>query len=86
MPVVYGELRRIARAYLARERKDHTLQTTGLVHALDPRQGRLVELRFFGGLSIGEAAVVLQPSPATVSREWSIAKAWLYKEMGGSAA
>jgi hypothetical protein len=39
-----------------------------------------------GGLWIEEAAEVLQLSPATVSREWSMAKAWLYKEMGGSAA
>jgi RNA polymerase sigma factor (TIGR02999 family) len=164
MPVVYAELRRIARGYLARERRDHTLQTTALVHEaylklvdqrrvqwqsrahffgvaaqmmrrilvdhararlagkrgagaetialevapelsakarvdllgldealdrltrLDARQGRLVELRFFGGLSIEEAAEVLDISPATISREWVMAKAWLYKEMGGSAA
>jgi len=164
MPVVYGELRRIARGHLARERRDHTLQTTALVHeaylklvdqrrvqwqnrahffgvaasmmrrilvdhararkagkrgsgaptlalelapdvsaqpkvdllglddaldrltAIDPRQGRLVELRFFGGLSIEEAAEVLELSPATLGREWSMAKAWLYKEMGGSGA
>jgi RNA polymerase sigma factor (TIGR02999 family) len=164
MPVVYGELRRIARGYLARERRDHTLQTTALVHeaylklvdqrrvrwqnrahffgvaaqmmrrilvdhararragkrgagvetvaleltpelsakptvdilgldaaldrlaALDPRQGRLVELRFFGGLSIEEAAEVMALSPATLTRDWTMAKAWLFKEMGGSTA
>jgi RNA polymerase sigma-70 factor (ECF subfamily) len=52
----------------------------------DPRKARVVELRFFGGLSIEEAAEVLDLSPATLSREWSMAKAWLYKEMGGSGA
>jgi RNA polymerase sigma factor (TIGR02999 family) len=45
---------------------------------IDPRQRELVELRFFGGLTIDEAAEVLGISPATVSREWTIAKAWLY--------
>ena len=49
----------------------------------DPRQGRLVELRFFGGLTIQEAAQVLGVSPATVSREWITAKAWLYAEIRG---
>jgi len=49
----------------------------------DPRQGQLVELRFFGGLTIQEAAQVLDVSPATVSREWTTAKAWLYAEMQG---
>jgi RNA polymerase sigma factor (TIGR02999 family) len=52
---------------------------------IDPRQGRVVELRFFGGLSIEEAGEVLSLSPATVGREWTMAKAWLYKELGGSA-
>jgi RNA polymerase sigma factor (TIGR02999 family) len=164
MPLVYGELRGLASAYLARERRGHTLQTTALVHEaylklvdqrrarwqnrahffgvaaqmmrrilvsharahgaekrgraaqplsldeapevstkpkvdlvaldealdrlteIDPRQGRVVELRFFGGLSIEEAGEVLSLSPATVGREWSMAKAWLYKELGGSPA
>jgi RNA polymerase sigma factor (TIGR02999 family) len=49
--------------------------------SIDPRQSRLVELRFFGGLSIEETADVLGISPATVSREWSSAKAWLYREV-----
>jgi RNA polymerase sigma factor (TIGR02999 family) len=53
---------------------------------LDPRQGRIVELRFFGGLSIEEAAEVLSLSPATIKREWAMAKAWLYRELGGTAA
>jgi RNA polymerase sigma factor (TIGR02999 family) len=157
MPLVYDELRRLASHYLRRERPDHTLQPTALVHeaylrlidqtsirwqnrahffgiaanlmrqilinhahsrraakrggtafkltldeaaglsqtrenvdlvaldealsrlaVLDPQQGRIVELRFFGGLTIEEAAEVLRISPATVKREWTTAKAWLH--------
>jgi RNA polymerase sigma factor (TIGR02999 family) len=159
IPLVYVELRRIARRYLWKERPDHTLQSGALVHeaylhllheeppqwqnrahffgfaaqlmrhilvdhargrfaakrgagaprlalnpeialpqkrevdlvalddaltklaALDPKQSRLIELRFFGGLSIEEAAVVLGISPATVKREWATARAWLQREM-----
>jgi RNA polymerase sigma factor (TIGR02999 family) len=164
MPLVYGELKRMAHRYLGRERGGHALQTTALVHEaylklvdqsraqwqnraqffgvaaqlmrrilvdharardaakrgagaaplsldqtptlaaepeqdivgldqaltrlseLDPRQGRIVELRFFGGLSVEEAAEVLSLSPATIKREWAMAKAWLYRELGGTAA
>jgi RNA polymerase sigma factor (TIGR02999 family) len=165
MPLVYNELRRLAHRYLQRERPDHTLQATALVHeaylrlvdqrqaqwqnrahffglaaqmmrrilvdharhqhaakrggaeqklsldeavwvstehatdltalddaltrlaGLDPQQSRLVELRFFGGLTIDETAEVLGVSPATVKREWSLARAWLYREFqqGGVA-
>jgi RNA polymerase sigma-70 factor (ECF subfamily) len=159
IPVVYDELRRLAASYMRRERADHTLQATALVHEaflklveqravnwqsrahffgvaaqlmrrilidharghlrqkrggehkkvsldeafifseqqsaellavdesltrlskLDQRQGRVVELRFFGGLSVGEAAEVLGISPKTVKRDWSIAKAWLYADL-----
>ncbi len=49
--------------------------------ALDEKQGKIVELRFFGGLTVEETAVVLHISPATVKREWRIAKAWLFKKM-----
>ncbi len=49
--------------------------------AIDEAQGKIVELRFFGGLTVEETAVVLHISPATVKREWRIAKAWLYKTM-----
>ena len=158
-PLVYEELKRLAARYLRRERPDHTLQSTALVHEawlrlidqkqvhwqnraqffgiaaemirrilidharnrqaakrgdgaiklslddalatpdrrdfdlvalddalddlgkLDPRQGKLVELRFFAGLSIEESAEVLGVSPATVKREWAVAKAWLYREL-----
>jgi len=49
--------------------------------ALDARQSQIVELRFFGGLSIDETSEVLGVSPATVKREWNSARAWLYREM-----
>jgi RNA polymerase sigma-70 factor (ECF subfamily) len=48
---------------------------------MDPRQSRLVELRFFSGLSIEETAPVLEISPATVKRKWATARAWLLHEM-----
>lgn len=160
MPLVYAELRAIAARHLSRERANHTLQSTSLVHeaylklidqrrvhwqnrahflgmagqmmrrilvdharhahrlkrggpapslsldeaadaaspapavdllalddaldrlaVIDPRQSRLVELRFFGGLTIEEAAVALGISPGTVKREWSTARAWLFREI-----
>jgi RNA polymerase sigma factor (TIGR02999 family) len=162
-PLVYQELKRLAARYLRRERREHTLQSTALVHEawlrlidqkqvhwqnraqffgiaaemirrilidhargrqaakrgdgaiklslddalaapnrrdldlvalddalrdlgkLDPQQGRLVELRFFAGLSIEESAEVLGVSPATVKREWTAAKAWLYREISSRA-
>ena len=163
LPLVYDELRRLAHSYLTRERPDHTLQTTALVHeaylklidqrsvnwqdraqffaisaqamrrilldnarrhtavkrgsggqkvsldevatvsgdaaneslialdialqkleAIDAEQSRIVELRYFGGLTIEETAEVLQASPSTVQREWTIARAWLYKTIAGS--
>jgi RNA polymerase sigma factor (TIGR02999 family) len=49
--------------------------------ALDPQQSQIVELRFFGGLTIEETAEVLGVSPATVKRDWSMAQAWLYREL-----
>jgi RNA polymerase sigma factor (sigma-70 family) len=51
--------------------------------ALDERQARLVELRVFSGLTIDESAEVLGCSPATVSRDWKHAQAWLRREMAG---
>lgn len=48
---------------------------------MNPRQSRIVELRFFGGLSIEETAEFLEVSSATVEREWAIARAWLYREI-----
>jgi DNA-directed RNA polymerase specialized sigma24 family protein len=49
--------------------------------AIDERKCRIVELRFFGGLSEGETAEVLNLSPATVRRDWKVAKVWLLREM-----
>ena len=51
--------------------------------AFDARKSQIVELRFFGGLSVEETAEVLQVAPITVMREWSKAKAWLYDELSG---
>jgi RNA polymerase sigma factor (TIGR02999 family) len=53
---------------------------------LDPDQARVVELRFFGGLTVDETAAVLAVSPATIKREWAMAKSWLYRELTGGAA
>jgi RNA polymerase sigma factor (TIGR02999 family) len=50
---------------------------------LDSRKSQIVELRFFGGLSVEETAEVLKISPRTVNREWSMAQAWLYCELSG---
>jgi RNA polymerase sigma factor (TIGR02999 family) len=52
---------------------------------LDPRQGQIVELRFFGGLTVPETADLLGVSPATVKREWNVAKLWLEREMRDAA-
>jgi len=158
-PLLYDELRRLAGYYMRRERGDHTLQPTALVHEayiklvqqrpidwqgrahffgiaarvmrtilvdharghlrdkrgggqrpvpidevlifapeqsqelvkldqaverltkIDPRQGKIVELRFFGGLTVEQTADVLSISPKTVKRDWSMAKAWLHGEL-----
>lgn len=162
-PVLYEELRRLARRFLAAERPDHTLEPTALVHEaylrlidqravdwknraqflglaasmmrrilinhaqahhaakrgghagkvsiddalgvftvphldvlelnrsleqlgrLDGQQARVVELRYFGGLSIEETAEVMGISPATVKREWGTARLWLLQQMQGGA-
>ena len=56
----------------------HTLESFA------PRQGRIVELRFFGGLSLEETAEVLEVSVGTVRRDWSLARAWLFRELSGA--
>jgi RNA polymerase sigma factor (TIGR02999 family) len=159
LPVIYDELRKLAAQYLRRERPDHTLQPTALVHeaylrlvdqtrvnwqnrahffgvaaqimrrllvdharkhnaekrgdefqklsldenidraversaelialdnalkafaVFDEQKARIVELRYFGGLSIEETADVLGVAPTTIKRHWRLAKAWLYGEM-----
>jgi RNA polymerase sigma-70 factor (ECF subfamily) len=53
------------------------------LEALDPQQGRIVELRFFVGLSIQETADVMRISTGTVKRDWAMARAWLYRELSG---
>jgi len=163
MPIVYSELRRMAHGFLQRERSDHTLQSTALVHEaylrlvgqklpewqnrahffgvaarlmrqilveyarshkadkrggsacklsleestfvpeprnldvillddalydlakLDAQQSRIVELRFFAGLSIDDTSEVLGISPATVTREWTTARVWLHREISRRA-
>jgi RNA polymerase sigma factor (TIGR02999 family) len=59
---------------------DDALKT---LEGLNPRQSRVVELRFFGGLSLEEAAHVLEVSVGTIRRDWSMAQAWLFRELGG---
>jgi len=51
------------------------------LEAMDPQQGRVVELRYFGGMTIEETAEVLSLSTATVKREWAVARAWLFREL-----
>lgn len=51
--------------------------------ALDPRKSQVIELRFFGGLSVAETAEALKISPETVQRDWKLARAWLYGELSG---
>lgn len=60
-------------------------EALGRLAALDPDQARLVELRFFGGLTVEETAEAMQISPATVKRHWTIASAWLARELEGNS-
>ena len=81
----YGCKVTLDEAVALRQRRD--LDVLALDDALnelcrfDPQQARIIELRFFGGLSIDEAAEILKISPATVKRDWATARAWLYREM-----
>jgi len=59
-------------------------ETLKRLEAVDPQQAKIVELRVFGGLTVEEAAEVLAISPATVKRDWSMAKAWLTRELQAS--
>ncbi len=72
-PIVYNEFHRLA----------HSLN---VLTARAPRKATVVELRFFGGLSVEETAEVLRVSPITVMREWNSAKAWLYRKLAGPTA
>jgi RNA polymerase sigma factor (sigma-70 family) len=60
-------------------------QALEALSAIDAQQGDVVELRFFAGLNIDEAAEALGVSPATVEREWALAKAWLYRRLSSRA-
>jgi RNA polymerase sigma factor (TIGR02999 family) len=61
-------------------------EALGRLAALDPRKAEIVELRYFGGLSIEEIAVLLDLSSRTIKREWRWARAWLYRELGEETA
>lgn len=56
------------------------------LETFDPDQARIVELRFFGGLTVEETAEVVGTSPASIKREWALAKGWLYRELTGGPA
>ena len=76
-------------AVIGAERNDDLVALDDALHALariDSRKAQVVELRFFGGLSVEETAEVLRVSAVTVMRDWSTARAWLYREMGGAPA
>ena len=64
------------------QRWDHLKAILG--EALDKRQARIVELRFFGGLTVEETAELLEISPATVKRDWTLAKIWLRRELSAN--
>ena len=59
-------------------------QALDKLHTLDPKQAKIVEMRFFGGLTTEEVAEVLNISDSTVKREWRVAKAWLHNQLSGS--
>ena len=72
---------------LAQEQSASVVALDGALKTLeqtDPRKSRIVELRFFGGMSIEETAEALNVSPGTVMREWTFARAWLRNEMSRS--
>jgi RNA polymerase sigma factor (TIGR02999 family) len=81
-PIVLDEGLDVADRQLDFVAVDDALKTLA---ELDPRQAQIVELRFFGGLSIEETAEVTQVSPATVKREWASARAWLRRELERSS-
>ena len=75
-------------AIVGAKRDEDLVALDEAMHALaqiDPRKAQVVELRFFGGLSVEESAEVLKVSQITVMRDWSTARAWLYREINGGA-
>src|SRR5438552_2488533 len=101
LPLVYDELRKLAAYRLAHQTPGQTLQPTALVHeaylrlaldealtklaTTDPQAAQLVQLRYFAGLSIPEAAKTLGVSPRTADRLWAFARVWLLREISGDA-
>ena len=85
-----GETVHISLSGAAATKKQRTIDLIALDRALselavmDERRSRIVELRYFGGLNIEETAAALEVSPATVQREWRIAKAWLHRAISGN--
>jgi RNA polymerase sigma factor (TIGR02999 family) len=86
-----GDVRRVALDETVLVSSGPVIELLALDRALDvlaladPRKGRVVELRFFGGLSVVETAEVLHVSTDTVKRDWRLAKLWLLRELEGSA-
>jgi RNA polymerase sigma-70 factor, ECF subfamily len=86
-----GELRRVELEEGLAISKERTEEMLALDEALDrltetnPRQAKVVELRYFGGLSIEQIAAVLAIAPRSVKRDWALARIWLFKELRGSA-
>jgi RNA polymerase sigma factor (TIGR02999 family) len=87
-PALPLDLAEAAGTLLSAERADEVValdEALDRLSALDPRQGEVVELRYFVGLTIPETADVLGLSPTTVKREWTAARAWLHREMTRAA-
>ena len=96
VPLVYKELRRLAGpkrtgwqnrvqflAIAAQIMRPILLRYARRLSELDPRQARIAEMPYFGGLSVDETAEALGVSPRTVKREWSVAKGWLNAQLSG---
>ena len=75
MPLVHNELRQIAKRHVPRQNPGHTLQITALTNEA------FLKLRYFGGLSVEETAELRKVSAIRVMRDWSMARAWLYREL-----
>jgi RNA polymerase sigma factor (TIGR02999 family) len=81
--VAFDEAEMVGSSGVAADELDTALEDLAKI---DPRPARVVELRFYGGLSIEESAEVLGVSPATVKRDWFVARAWLFRELSGGTA
>ena len=80
LPLVYDELRRLAAHRMAGQQPGQTLQATALVHE-DPDLAKIVNLRYFAGMTVPETAAALGVSPSTIDRQWACARAWLFREI-----